>query len=98
MSERHIEINGQDIFCEKDFHKLMAEKLDFGPYYGHNLNALWDMMRSGAGDGVILHWDNSELSRQRLGSTFDTIVKVLTMARDNDIRLGLPEKFDFRLE
>ena len=98
MSERHIEINGQDIFCEKDFHKLMAEKLDFGPYYGHNLNALWDIMRSGAGDGVILHWDNSELSRQRLGSAFDTIVKVLTMARDNDIRLGLPEKFDFRLE
>ena len=56
------------------------------------------MMSSGAGDGVILHWDNSELSRQRLGSAFDTIVKVLTMARDNDIRLGLPEKFDFRLE
>ena len=36
MSIRHIEINGQDICSERDFHKLMAEKLDFGPYYGNN--------------------------------------------------------------
>lgn len=98
MSVRHIEINGQDICSERDFHKLMAEKLDFGPYHGNNTDALWDMMSSGSGSGIMLHWNNSELSRQRLGSAFDTIVKVLTMARDNDIRLGLPEKFDFRLE
>ncbi len=98
MSERHIEINGQDIFCEKDFHKQIAEKLDFGPYYGHNLNALWDMMRSGAGDGVVLHWTHSHLSETRLGVAYKYIVDTLAEARDNDIRLGLPEKFDFRLE
>ena len=78
MSERHIEINGQDIYSERDFHKLMAEKLDFGPYYGNNTDALC-MMSSGSGSGIMLHWNNSELSRQRLGSAFDTIVKVLTM-------------------
>jgi ribonuclease inhibitor barstar len=98
MSAKHVEINGQDIFCEKDFHKLIAEKLDLGPYYGHNADALWDRLSAGAGVGFMLHWADSELSKKRLGGAYTTIVDIMNDARDTDARLGLRDGFDFILE
>lgn len=37
-----VEIDGRLINTAKDFHRTMAAKLDFGLYYGHNLDALWE--------------------------------------------------------
>ncbi len=44
MNKRHVILDGSKINSENDFHKLMAELLDFGSFYGENLDALWDMM------------------------------------------------------
>ncbi len=74
MSETiHLHIDGQLIHTERDFHNLISPLLDFGPYYGNNLNALWDMLSSGVGENTVLHWENSDLARARLGETFNTI-------------------------
>jgi ribonuclease inhibitor len=84
MSEiRHLYLDGQLIHTERDFHNLISPLLDFGPYYGNNLNALWDMLSSGVGENTVLHWANSDLARARLGETFNTIVSLFEEAKNS---------------
>lgn len=97
-SVNHIYIDGSLINSELDFHKAISMVLNFGPCYGNNLDALWDMLSSGAACGVILHWDKSSASKEKLGQTFDVIVHLFDEAKALDIKLGLSEKFDFVLE
>jgi ribonuclease inhibitor len=74
-----VEINGKEIGTEDDFHRQIAYLLDFGQYYGHNLNALWDRLTVDIGRPVKLVWHNSDISRQRLGRvTFERIVDLLS--------------------
>jgi ribonuclease inhibitor len=84
MSETiHLHIDGQLIHTERDFHNLVSPLLDFGPYYGNNLDALWDMLRGGVEEDTVLHWKNSDLSRDRLGDKFNTIVKLFAEAKNS---------------
>ena len=39
-----LEIDGCEVRTEADLHILLARALDFGPYYGANLDALWDRL------------------------------------------------------
>ncbi|MDI7270926.1 barstar family protein [Cronobacter dublinensis] len=39
-----IILDGKRIQNESDFHSVMSELLDFGPYCGRNLDALWDRL------------------------------------------------------
>ncbi|WP_306324805.1 barstar family protein [Streptomyces venezuelae] len=39
-----IAIDGTRIGSQADLHRFLAGPLGFGPYYGHNLNALWDRL------------------------------------------------------
>jgi ribonuclease inhibitor len=93
-----IHIDGALINSEQDFHKVISSALDFGPYYGNNLDALWDMLSSGAAGGVVLHWKDADISRQRLGPIFDTIIRLFNETKALDAKLGLVERFEFILE
>ncbi|WP_311779070.1 MULTISPECIES: barstar family protein [Pantoea] len=42
--KREIILDGLNIYTEYDFHGVLSETLDFGHYYGRNLNALWDRL------------------------------------------------------
>ncbi len=99
MSEKvHLHIDGELINSERDFHNFVAKLLDFGPYYGNNLDALWDRLSAGIGKNTVLHWKNSGLSRTRLGEKFDTIVQLFEEARNEDIQLGLKDPLMLILE
>lgn len=51
MTEKNeVYIDGRLIQTELDFHRTISSALDFGPYYGNNLDALWDLLSAG-GDG-----------------------------------------------
>jgi len=39
-----IILDGTKIQTEQDFHKLLSGLLNFGSYYGNNLDALWDRL------------------------------------------------------
>ncbi|VWX30447.1 Barstar (fragment) [Moraxellaceae bacterium 17A] len=39
-----IEIRGNEIFSDKDFHNQLAKALNVEQYYGKNLDALWDLL------------------------------------------------------
>jgi ribonuclease inhibitor len=80
---KHLYLDGQLIHNERDFHNLVAPLLDFGPYYGNNLDALWDMLRGGVEEDTVLHWKNSDVSRARLGDKFNTIVRLFEEAKNS---------------
>jgi len=92
---RLITIDGNDLNSERDFHIALSNLLDFGAYYGNNTDALWDMLSSGMGGGVVLHWKNSELSRLRLGADFDIIIFILKKTRDRYQGKGEDKEFEF---
>lgn len=94
----NIYIDGAFICSEYDFHKAMSSVLDFGSYYGYNLDALWDMLSSGAAGGVVLHWKDADISRKKMGPVFDTIIRLFNETKATDEKLGLSERFDFVLE
>ena len=44
-----IMIDGNIVKTEKDFHRTLAIRCDVTEFYGHNLNALWDLLSWGGG-------------------------------------------------
>ncbi len=98
MSKNEIILDGLDINTEFDFHRDISEKLNFGPYYGSNLDALWDRLSNDVERPVSLIWINSELSRRQLGGAFDKIVNVLERVKMQDIDFAFDERFDYLLK
>ena len=93
-----IHIDGALINYEQDFHRAISYALDFGPHYENNLDALWDMLSSGAAGGVVLHWKDADISRRKLGAVFDTIIHLFNETKAMDEKLELAERFEFILE
>ncbi|WP_258555994.1 barstar family protein [Moraxella ovis] len=42
-----IMIDGNIVKTEKDFHRTLAIQCDVTEFYGHNLDALWDLLSWG---------------------------------------------------
>ncbi|EOC1315379.1 barstar family protein, partial [Cronobacter turicensis] len=66
-----IILDGKKIENESEFHSVMSDLLNFGPYYGRNLDALWDLLSTDVERPVKIIWLNSDLSRNNLGYSFD---------------------------
>lgn len=80
-----VTIDGSRIRTVSDFHDALAVPLDFGPYYGRNLNALWDRLSTDVERPVEIVWKDSAVSREQLGAeVFERIVRVLVRAAEND--------------
>ncbi|WP_145541568.1 barstar family protein [Yersinia alsatica] len=97
MSFGEVILDGANILTEADFHIIMSESLCFGPYYGRNLNALWDRLSSDVERPVKIIWLNSELSRELLGEYFDEIIQVFEKTKQQDLKFNWDEKFDYLL-
>ncbi|MGQ4357915.1 barstar family protein [Streptomyces drozdowiczii] len=52
-----IAIDGTHIGSQADLHRFLAGPLDFGPYYGHNLSALWDRLSRDVERPVEIVWE-----------------------------------------
>lgn len=91
-------INGSEIKSKNDFHKKIANLLsaeDFVDGYGYNLDALWDVMSSGAGLNCILHWKNSDVSKEILGNDyFDKVIEIFEDAEKYPWHQWEQYKFD----
>ena len=91
-----IILEGCKISCEADLHRLLQEKLDFGPYYGSNLAGLRDRLSSDVERPVTLIWRNSGLSREALGSDlFNRIVEIFRFVEEQDKSYSWEERFVF---
>ncbi|MFF7943599.1 barstar family protein [Nocardia gamkensis] len=80
-----VTIDGTLIRTRADLHHALWAPLDFGPYYGHNLNALWDRLTTDVERPVEIVWENSGISRELMGvEAFEAIASVLIRAAEQD--------------
>ncbi|MFD0917790.1 barstar family protein [Pseudahrensia aquimaris] len=70
QSMKIYRINGERFSTLEEFYEEISRVLIPGSKWGYNLNAFNDILRGGFGtpdEGFMLIWENSELSKSRLG-------------------------------
>lgn len=78
---------------------MLSRELDFGPYYGKNLSALWDRLTTDVERPVHLIWTDAAKSREHLGAElFGRITQLLRDVEASDIEIGYAEKFTFEIQ
>ncbi|WP_344505903.1 barstar family protein [Dactylosporangium maewongense] len=93
-----VELDGNRIHSEADFHRQAAALLNFGPYYGANLDALWDRLSKDVQRPVRLVWNAARASRAAMGSrAFKRIEDVLRAAAAEDVAYGWTDRFTYQL-
>ena len=93
-----VEIQGADLRTELDLHRAFESQLDFGPYYGRNLDALWDRLSTDIERPVHLVWHDADVSRRQLGTgLYDRIRQVLDGVVEQDERFGWNDRFTYEL-
>lgn len=98
MRVNEFYLDGAYVLSEKEFHSIISLSLNFGPYYGKNLDALWDRLSTDIERPVKIIWLNSELSRVGLGNYFDKIIEVFERVKLQDLNFNWEEKFDYELQ
>ncbi|MCC6999333.1 MAG: barstar family protein [Deltaproteobacteria bacterium] len=73
-------IDGATIRSPDDLHDVLAAVLELPPYYGRNLDALWDCLTGWIEPPVEVVWREFALSRERLGAYADRTLEVLRRA------------------
>ena len=61
-------------------YRKLGEALRAPVYFGHNPDALWDLISEHGGEPIEIVWRNSARSAALLGPRFDDIVAVLRRA------------------
>ena len=87
LPELVVELDGGTLASEADFHDRLAAQLGLPPWYGRDLNALWETL--GGPDvprPLRIVWKNSWASRERLGDDYLRIVKILQRVAAEDRR------------
>ncbi|MDG6104975.1 barstar family protein [Dactylosporangium aurantiacum] len=93
-----VRLDGNQIHSEADFHRHLAALLDFGPYYGHNLDALWDRLTTDVPRPVHVIWTAARVSRSAMGApAFARIERTLRAVADQDVAWGRGDRFTFEL-
>ncbi|ARK49397.1 barstar family protein [Burkholderia pseudomallei] len=92
-----IELSGEAMFKEADFHKQLSEALGVQSYYGCNLDALWDLLSAGVERPLVIVWKNSSASKKNMGVVFDELVGVLERVKLQDENFKWDDKFTYML-
>lgn len=70
----------------------LQRELGLPGYFGRNLDALWDVLRSEITGPIEIIWRDHKMARRRLGSDYDRVTAVL-----RDVAAARPD-FTLRLE
>ena len=92
-----IIIDGKINKSIKSIHDKLALELDFGPYYGGNLSALWDMLSTEVERPFEICFVNVH-ELENLGNDFDRLIAVLKRTEQHDIESNCKEKFKLIIE
>lgn len=95
---RRVEIRGEAVESVRDVQQQLHDQLDFAPFYGWNLNALWDRLYRDTARPVRVVWTHAHQSRRRLGDPdFLAVAKLLRKVADQDLGKPSRERFEFVL-
>ncbi len=90
-------IDGLSVNSAKDVHLQLAKELDFGPYYGKNYDALWDML-TGEERPFIIIWKNASVSRQKMQFDFNQFISLFEKLVVYDANANFSNCFSFFVE
>lgn len=93
-----IQINGEMVKSEMDFHRELASALGVESFYGYNLDALWDLLSSSVERPICLRWVNASTSNRFMGRTYQDIIDILERVRIQDERFGWVDKFTYTID
>lgn len=92
-----VDIDGNNILNEADFHSAISSALSLPRYYGRNLDALFDVLSVDVERPLVLAWQNSSISQEKMREGFARIVDVLRRIEVQDSEWDLAERFELRL-
>lgn len=75
-----VVINGSEIENNEQLHDVLSKELHFPPFYGRNLDALWDCLTGHIELPVTIMWRNFYSSKLALGEYADKVAEVLKAA------------------
>lgn len=93
-----VVIDGSSIQTTKDIYQMLNQELDFGPYFGNNINALWDVLSTDVERPFVIHWINAEVSKKQMGYDFDLFVDLFHRLEEYDQSHSWEEKFQFHID
>lgn len=94
---KNILIDGNEIKNAKDIHTLLATQLDFGRYYGNNLDALWDMLSTNVERPFTITWRHAARSKEVLAADFDLFLNLFKKVGDFDLNAPWTDQFKIEL-
>lgn len=78
-------IDGQKVRSVAEFYDQLASQLSFSPHFGHNLDALWDVLTTDVEGPVQIVWEGAASSRDAMGRDFERVVALLQrVARERE--------------
>lgn len=80
---KELIIDGAEYNSIKEIHKLFAKKFDW-PYYGHNLDALWDYLTTDVERPFTIRWINKAKSEENIGKDCIGMLKLLREVEERD--------------
>jgi ribonuclease inhibitor len=60
-----------------EFYEQLARQLSFPPHFGHNLDALRDVLTTDVEGALHLVWNGAASSRGAMGADFERVVTLL---------------------
>ncbi|QUP54589.1 barnase inhibitor [Ralstonia syzygii] len=93
----NVDLMGENIKSEADFHRQLAQSLDVEAFYGFNCDALWDLLSAGIERPLKLTWRNSASSKANMGESFEIIVSILERVKLQDEKFGWVDRFTYIL-
>ncbi|WP_037586733.1 barstar family protein [Stenoxybacter acetivorans] len=94
-----IILEGSKMKTEQDFHNQISKLLDFGEYYGNNLNALWDRLSTDVERPIFIIWKDHLCAKKMLEPyVFNRIINIFEKTKNQDIDFKWKDKFDYFLD
>ncbi|TYZ55773.1 barnase inhibitor [Ralstonia solanacearum] len=90
-----VELDGDLIKSEVDFHRKLAKSLGVERGYGFNCDALWDLLSASVDRPLNLIWKNSAMSGAEMGDSFEMIVAIFERVRRQDEEFGWVDRFTY---
>jgi ribonuclease inhibitor len=83
-------LDGNKIGSLADFYDRISSLMKLPVYFGHNLDALWDVFVNDVEGPFEIEWTHADNSRKLMGKDFNRVVKLLRELEE--------ERDDFQLK
>lgn len=86
-------VDGHKVSSLAEFYDQIASQLSLPPHFGHNLDALHDLLTTDVEGPLQVVWNGAESSRGTMGNDFERVVALLkAVARERkDFQVAIRE-------